>query len=127
MEKSIMEIWQQVYPSLADCILLVLCASMFLWFRASIKSAIKQFTTTMNTNAVSVKEHLDAYNIAHEKSWTTLSDLVKELKIGKVWEGEYKSEIEHLKTMGKIRDDKIEKLDERLLCIERGRRNGDTK
>ncbi len=127
MENSILEVWGMVYPSLADCIIMALCIGMFFWFRSSVRDAIAQFTSTLDVNAKAVKEHLDDYNTAHEKSWATLAKLVDELKIGKVWESEYNEKIRHLEAMGEIRDRLIEKLEARLLVIERSRRNGDYK
>jgi hypothetical protein len=114
-----------VYPSLADCILLVMCAGIFFWFKSSIKNLFIRFTEKLDANALTVKDHLDTYNAVHERSWQTLSELVKELKEGKVWEIEYKSKVEYLESMGKVRDEKIEKLDCRILSLESNRRRED--
>ena len=121
-ENTILDVWSKVYPSLADCILLILSLGIFFWFRSSIKGAIQQFTDSLKINALSVKEHLDNYNEAHEKSWFALSELVQELKSGKVWQKEYELQIKNLEFVNVALLDKIKDLDERLKCIERERR-----
>jgi len=125
MEKSIFEVWSMVYPSLADCIILAIIFLAFLWLRGSVKNGLREFKKDIFENASNVREHLDIFNATHEKSWKALSELVQELKAGKVWQNEYNIQIENLKEKGTMRDERIKDLAERLKCIERGRRAGE--
>lgn len=122
VENTIFDVWKSIYPSLADCILLLFCIAMFFWFRASIKNTMARFTEMIQANALTVKEHLDQYNMTHEKSWQALSDLVNELKEGKVWQNEYLLQIQNIKDKGEMRDERIKDIDERLKCVGRNRR-----
>jgi len=122
VENTIIDVWKSIYPSLADCILLMFCIAMFFWFKASIKNTMSRFTEMIQANAATVKEHLDQYNITHEKNWQALSDLVSELKNGKVWQNEYLLQVQNIKEQDARRDERIKDLDERLKCIERKRR-----
>lgn len=128
-EKTIMEVWKLVYPSLADCILFVMSFGIVWWFRNAIKNTIHQFTVELkavtlliSTNSDTVREHLDAYNATHEKSWTSLAELVQELKDKKVWQNEYLLEIRNVEERHQRNRQDIEKLDERVKCLERQRR-----
>lgn len=122
MENTIFDVWKSVYPSLADCILLTFCIGMFFWFRFTIKNTMARFTEMIQANALTVKEHLNAYNATHEKSWRALSDLVNELKDGKVWQNEYLLQVQNIRDNDSHRDERIRDIDERLKLIERAKR-----
>ena len=122
MENSIFEVWKSIYPTLADSLLFVFMVAMFFWFRYSVRASIKDFKASIDLNAATVKDHLDNYNKIHEKSWTTLNDLVQELKMGKVWKDEYLLKIRNLEDKGLARDERIKDLNERVRCIEESKR-----
>ena len=125
MENTVFDVWKMVYPSLADCIIMAVVMVTFLWLRSSIKTGLREFRKDIFENAKTVREHLDTFNDTHEKSWKALSELVQELKAGKVWQNEYNLQIDNLKEKGQMRDDRIRDIDDRLKCIERGRRDTD--
>lgn len=136
MGTIIHDIGTAIGTSTSDWLLFIMLCATFLWYRASLRSTIrrfegflssltKEFTLKIDSNAAIVKDHLDAYNITHEKSWTALRDLVQELKAGKVWKEEYLLQVSNLKDKGEVRDERIKDLDERIKCIERARRKED--
>ncbi len=126
MGNIIQQVGVAIGATASDYLLLVLIIGSFLWFRAALRVTVKRFESILKSDASIVKEHLDNYNVTHEKSWTALRELVEELKAGKVWKEEYLGQIQFLKDKNEDMKERIKDLDTRVHCIERGRRQGET-
>lgn len=113
----IIEIGRLIGATAADYILVGMITVLFLFFVKTYKVLI----TKIDSNAITVKEHLDEFNSTHEKNWTGLTNLIAELRRDKVWQNVYDQTIDNLKELGKIQDERIKVLEEcfRNLGIDR--------
>lgn len=119
MEKTVFEVWTSVYPSLADCIILALCAAMFFWFRFSLKNAITQFTDATTSNTDTISRAIVASEKARTEAWKGLAESIKKLKDDKIWKGEYILEIQNIKDKHDASEKHIEDMETRLRKVER--------
>jgi hypothetical protein len=132
VDSIIREVGTALGATVMDWLLVLAITGLFFLMKSiskSIKSSLSKvevgITHQMEVGATTVKEHLKSFNQEQDRNWGNLSKLIEELKRDKVWQNVYDKEIELLKAMGKIRDEKIKVLEECFRNTNFGRRTSD--
>ncbi len=118
----IIEIGHLIGATAADYILVGAIIILFIFFAKTYKSLIIK----IDDSAKNVKDRLDDFNTAHAKNWTELAALIEALRRDKVWQNVYDQQIKNIEELNKIRDSRLNVLEECFRNIGLDRRGAKT-